>query len=522
MIKNIIKWIIATSFAFVALGSIADGMNASAVMWLFSAFVVSPLFTKFLDRLGVKLDLKTYTLSLVGVLLVTFITFSVQISNLPEETDSKTSTSETARAVSVEEKEELVVSSIEEKALISEEESSTEEESPELIVHFIDVGQGDCTLIESKGEYLLIDAGPDNMGTKIQKYLNDVGVSKIDYLILTHPDSDHIGSVDVIATKFDIGKIYMSSFIKDNKYYHDMLDAFANKNLKWGIPKEGDSFELGDAQVSIIHSKEYEDPNNSSLCIKVTCGETSFLFAGDAESTAEKDMLDQDVDLSATVYHVSHHGSYTSSSEEFLKRVNPEYAVVSCAKDNEYDHPHQETLDKLRGQNVALFRTDLQGGITAYSDGKEIEWSISPVKEYQGGDSSLEKKAKAEFYSLAQNESKDNSSEVTKSAPSDSTKSIISTPPAEKTTEESSSDSENKSSGGGGGSGSSLKDFTNDPVPSGVIYIGNKNNQKLHCSTCPGRLPKEENRVYFNSLEEAEAAGYTKEKQCHNCYPYGQ
>ncbi len=453
-----------------------------------------------------------------GVLLFISI-IGLIVAGITENNQEKSEASLTkeVETISVEQKEDTTPLSIERVISASEEkEPLAEEPVLELKVHFIDVGQGDCTLVESKGETLLIDAGPDDVGTKIQKYLMDEGITKIDYFVLTHPDSDHIGSADVVVTKFDIGKIYMSSFIKDNKYYHDMLDAFAYKNLKWTIPKEGDSFEVGDAHVSIVHSKEYEDPNNSSLVIKVTCGETSFLFAGDAEATAEKDMVEQNADLSATVYHVSHHGSYTSSTQDFLDRVKPEYAVISCAKDNAYGHPHQETLDTLKARNISLFRIDLQGGIIAFSDGKGIEWSVAAAKNYEGGDSELEKKIKEEQFIAIGNKSQDNS-ETTRTMPDDKKEEKNPTTDSDSKKGKTSSDAGNKNQ-----NGSDQKDDKSNPDSSNVAYIGNRSKHKLHRADCKGKLPAEYNRDYFNSLDEAVAAGYTKENQCKNCYPFGK
>lgn len=513
MLKNIIKWIVSALFFFMAFGSLFSGFILSAVLWLIVAFVISPLFAKLITKMGKNLSPKSYILGFAGLLFVTLICFSVEVSKEDSQSKTNSSVSQSNIALSMEEKEETPTSVIEKDVAVSvDEKNDIEKEALELKVHFIDVGQGDCTLIESKGECMLIDAGPDDVGTKIQKYLMDEGITKIDYFVLTHPDSDHIGSADVVATKFDIGKIYMSSFIKDNKYYHDMLDAFAYKNLKWAIPKEGDSFELGDAHVSIIHSKEYEDPNNSSLCIKVTCGETSFLFAGDAEAAAEEDMVNQNADLSATVYHVSHHGSYTSSTQTFLDHVKPEYAVISCAKDNVYGHPHQETLDKLKAQNIALFRTDLQGGIIAFTDGNEIEWSVAAVNDYKGGDSELEKQIKEQQLASLKAESQDNDN-ANGTSPSDKDKNGKSSDNADKI-----ASGDNNNAGGN----VDADNHKNNSVSSGAAYIGNKSKKKLHRADCKSYLPAENNREYFNSLEEATAAGYTKENQCQNCYPYGK
>lgn len=377
----------------------------------------------------------------------------------------------------------------------------------EMRVHFINVGQGDCTLVESKGQFLLIDAGPEDYGTKIQKYLNEAGVEKIDYLILTHPDSDHIGSADVIVSKYDIGKIYMNSYINDNRTYLNLLSALSSASLNWSIPSSTESFSLGDANVDFVWVKEYEDSNNSSICIKITLGDISFLFTGDAETMAESDMLSTQCNVSATVYHVAHHGSYSSSSDAFLNAVNPKYAVVSCGKENMYGHPHQETLDKLRNKNISLFRTDLQGTIISTVKENNVEWSVVPSGDYSGGSSELEKA----IQEANSEENKQNS--ITKDQRiidfepdiiSDSTLSdenIQKSIPIE-------DDSFEKSGQSDVSVGQDYK------------YIGNVTNKKLHRVDCKGRLPKESNRVYFYTLDEAIEAGYTEEEQCHNCYPF--
>lgn len=173
----------------------------------------------------------------------------------------------------------------------------------EMKVHFIDVGQGDATLIQSGDAAMLIDAGDDTKGTLLQNYLQKQGVTKLDYLILTHPDADHIGGAAVIITKFEVGRVFMSNFEKDNKTYRKLIQALDDKRLSWETPAAGSRYRLGDASLTILAPvREYEDPNNSSVALMVYNGENSFLFTGDAEEEAENDLLTQDTSVRADVY----------------------------------------------------------------------------------------------------------------------------------------------------------------------------------------------------------------------------
>lgn len=248
-----------------------------------------------------------------------------------------------------------------------------------LEVHYIDVGQGDCTLLFCGGQAMLIDCGDSSQGTAIQSYLNKQGVKKIDYLILTHPDADHIGGAPVIITKFDIGKIYMSGYKKDNRTYEKLLDAMEYKYYSWDVPAVGDIINLGSAEITFVGPVlEYDNPNNSSLTVVVRNGCISFLFSGDAESQAEFDMVLSDTDLNVDVYQVGHHGSNTSSSADFLAAMTPAYAVISCGVDNSYGHPHASIMESLRLLGIEVYRTDMQGTIIAKSNGDEIEWNQTP------------------------------------------------------------------------------------------------------------------------------------------------
>lgn len=265
-------------------------------------------------------------------------------------------------------------------------------------VHFIDVGQGDSTLIKAGDHAMLIDAGDNSEGTAVQSYLNSQNVEKLDYVIGTHPDADHIGGLDVIIYKFNCKKVFMPDVTSNTKTYDDVVQALKSKNQKSQAPKLGKTYSLGDATFTIVAPiKEYGDEtNNWSIGIVLQYGENRFLFTGDAAKQAEDDMLDAGEDISADVYKASHHGSKTGSSEDFLDKVNPAYAVISCGEGNKYGHPSAQTLNNFRSRGIKTFRTDNQGTIVAYSDGSNITWNASPDTTWTPGEpkgSSSEKTA---------------------------------------------------------------------------------------------------------------------------------
>lgn len=256
----------------------------------------------------------------------------------------------------------------------------------ELQVHFIDVGQGDSTLIRCGNEAMLIDAGDNDKGTTLQLYLQKQGVEALTYVIGTHPDSDHIGGLDVILTKFDCATVILPETASDTAAYRDVADALAYRNYQNTPPLAGDSYRLGDAEFTIIAPNgEYDNDNNSSVGIRLVHGNNSFLFTGDAEAEAEADILQNGIDIRADVLHAGHHGSATSGSRDFVSRVAPTYAVISCGRDNPYGHPHEQTLDTLREFNIQVFRTDEQGSIVAVSDGDSITWNVEPSQTWKAG-----------------------------------------------------------------------------------------------------------------------------------------
>lgn len=254
-------------------------------------------------------------------------------------------------------------------------------------VHFLDVGQGNSTLITCDGHAMLIDAGDDSKGTSIQNYLKKQQVESLDYLVLTHPDSDHVGGAPVIITKFKINKVFVSDFEKDNKTYQKLIQSLDNKRLKHVTPDVGAQYTLGSATVTFLApNEEYDNPNDSSVALLVQNGDNRFLFTGDAGEEAEQDILENGLDISADVYLAGHHGSKTSTSEDFFEAVNPSCAVISCGEGNSYGHPHAQTLNTFRTNRVKVYRTDEDGTIIATSDGKEITFNVPPSETWKAGE----------------------------------------------------------------------------------------------------------------------------------------
>ena len=267
----------------------------------------------------------------------------------------------------------------------NEENNQAENEGDFLEVHFIDVGQGDATLIKCDGQSMLIDAAGEDKGTALRYYLLKHGVEKLDYLVLTHPDSDHIGSADVILTKFPVENVLMSCYEKDSTSYRNLMGTLEYKRIEPQIAEVGQNFDIGGARCTVLGAlQDSETPNNGSVIVLVEHGENTFLFTGDGETAAEdavlkyaeSQQLKGDELLSVDVYKAGHHGSSTSSTEKLLDAVKPSYAVISCAKGNEYGHPHEEVLERFRERNIQVCRTDEQGTIVVISDGSSLTWQL--------------------------------------------------------------------------------------------------------------------------------------------------
>lgn len=277
----------------------------------------------------------------------------------------------------------------------TEEESNTQEEKKtnvngEIKVHFIDVGQADSILIQQNGENMLIDAGNNADEDTLKNYLNSLGITEFKYVVGTHAHEDHIGSLDYIMNSFKVGKIYFPKATATTKTFENLVKAVKNKGMQFTVPKVGETFNIGNAKCTVLapNGTSYEDANNDSIVIKLEYGNNSFIFTGDAEDVSEKEMLSNGLDLKADVLKVGHHGSSSSSTDEFLNSVNPKYAVISVGKDNDYGHPHKEPLERLSSRGIQVYRTDESGTIVATSDGNNITFSAAPSTSNKAGSGS--------------------------------------------------------------------------------------------------------------------------------------
>ena len=324
-------------------------------------------------------------------------------------------------------------------------------------VHFIDVGQGDAALVLCDEKTMLIDGGKPKASDVIYTYLKKQGITCLDYIICTHPDDDHIGGLSAPLSTITVNNVYAPDVEADIKSYQSFKQKTKEQGLIIKHPVCGESFQFGSSIVDFFGpvTESEVDKNNSSIVMKITYGETSFLFTGDAEREEEQQILDKGYDLSATVLKVGHHGSRNSTTYPFLREIMPEYAVISVGKDNTYGHPAEDVLSKLRDAGSKVYRTDIQGDIIAVSDGHTV--TITPTKN-------------ADADTLSQKRAD-----------------LTPKPQAE----------ESKTSAKTDG------------------YVGNRNSKKFHLPSC-NTLPTEQNRMYFDTRDNAIQAGYTP---CGNCHP---
>lgn len=362
-----------------------------------------------------------------------------------------------------------------------------------LEVHYIDVGQGSATLLKSGRHAMLIDTGDSDQGTKIQLYLTKQGVENLDYLVLTHPDADHIGGAPVIITKFGIGQLFLSNYEKDNKTTQKVRDAMQYKGLTASDCQVGDTYTLGNASFTILAPvKEYADSNNASIALMVQNGNNRFLFTGDCEAEAEADLIASGADLSADVYLAGHHGSDTASSQAFMDAVSPTYAVISCGEGNSYGHPHAEVLNRFRSMGIQVFRTDEQGSVMAESDGTGITWNCAPSESWQAGERTKNAQTGAEIQPANETPIQETDTAAVQDKPATQQSDVVTLPAQEQ------------------------KPVAADETPQAGNYIGNRNNGKLHKASC-SYLPDPQNQVPFTTREEAVEAGY--DDPCKRCNP---
>lgn len=255
-------------------------------------------------------------------------------------------------------------------------------ETGKLYVHFIDVGEADCTYIElPDGKTMLIDAGEVENGEEVVDYITDRGAEKIDFLVGTHPHSDHIGGLTEVVNSFDIGNVYMPKVSHNSAAYENVIEAVINKDITITSPMGGEVlYETDSLLIEVLSPNrvEYDNLNNYSIIIKLTYGGTSFLFTGDAENEA---LWEVTGDVSADVLKVAHHGSNTSSDADFMYRVSPRYAVISLGENNQYGHPHWELMELLSEINAKVYRTDEDGTVVITSNGENIDVNALGAKK---------------------------------------------------------------------------------------------------------------------------------------------
>jgi competence protein ComEC len=254
-------------------------------------------------------------------------------------------------------------------------------EGETLKVHYIDVGQADAILIQGPGdENIVIDAGNNSDSDTVVNYIRAQGVKELKAVIGTHPHEDHIGGLDAVIRSFKVEKVYLPKTAHTSETFRDVLKAVSDKGIKVQTAAKGVSIPLSGMAAEFVGpvKSDYENLNNYSAVLKLTYGENIFLFQGDAEKESEKDILDSGMGskLKADVLKIGHHGSSSSTSPEYLAKVNPKYAVIMVGKGNDYGHPHKETLELLKKKNITVYRTDEQGTIVAESDGKNISFNV--------------------------------------------------------------------------------------------------------------------------------------------------
>ena len=250
-----------------------------------------------------------------------------------------------------------------------------DDELNKIEFHFLDVGQGDSTLvILPNGKTLLIDAGGSNYGNKVVNYIKSLKISKIDYLVMTHPHADHIGGMEKVIDNFDIGTIYMTDMITTTKTFNDLLLNIERKNLKIITPKANDIISAGDDfKVLVLSpSRKYEGINEMSLVIQMIYKNNSFLLMGDSGTIVENDILNSNLDIKSDLIKIGHHGSSYSSSSRFIQSISPQFAIISFGK-NPYGHPSSKTLETLNKYRVKIYSTYEFGDIIVSSDGNSIK-----------------------------------------------------------------------------------------------------------------------------------------------------
>ena len=257
-----------------------------------------------------------------------------------------------------------------------------------LIVRFLDVGQGNSVLVECDGEYMLIDGGDYDYSSYVVAYLKNQGVETLKYMVVSHYDSDHLSGCVGALRAFDVETVICPDYEGDTKTYYTFAEdvvTYADATIH---PEVGDTYEIGDAMFTVICPQEanYNDENDNSVGIRLVFGNNSFLICGDAGEDSEEDIVESGIEVQSDVFLANHHGSSSSNTYDFLQLVQPEVVVISCGYDNSYGHPAKATMNRLQNTGADLYRTDLQGELIAVSDGNTITWNVEPSNDFRCGE----------------------------------------------------------------------------------------------------------------------------------------
>ena len=258
-----------------------------------------------------------------------------------------------------------------------------EEDVSEFWIRYIDVAQAEAAFVCSDGQYMLIDGGNPSDSNKIYSILKSEEVENLDIVIASHPHQDHVGGLSAAYQDAVIERILSPVTFYDGDAFYDLIKYVKLYGGSLEVPKIGDTYKLGAATIEILGLNADDKINNSSIICKITYGDTSFVFTGDAEYEAEIAAVESGMDLSADVLKVSHHGSDTSSSYRFIREVMPKAAIISVGAENEYGHPTETTLSRLSDAECEIYRTDLHGDITVHSDGTNIRIETEKEASYE-------------------------------------------------------------------------------------------------------------------------------------------
>ena len=344
-------------------------------------------------------------------------------------------------------------------------------------MHVLDVGQGQAVLFEYDGHAMLIDGGGRNSSSYVVSYVKQLGIEALDCVAVSHYEEDHMSGIIGMLSTFSCDRLLLPSYAGTGELYQSLAVAALSNGCTILHPQLGDEFTLGEADVKVIGPRrtDYSSDNDMSLCFKICFGDIAFMICGDAQQESEVDLVNSGEDLRANVYVADHHGSNTSSMDAFLDAVSPQYAIISCGKDNGYGHPAMETLQRLQNHGISMYRTDQQGTIMVNTDGSDIWFDQDPSEDWTSGSNIIP-------FGKTSDDAEDDTV-VTRQVMEDDNTSAS--------------------------QGSTEQEFQ---------YVCNTNTKKFHTPSCNSvEQMKEENRLFTNlSRDELLAEGY---EPCGNCRP---